>query len=254
MKSSKTYTPILEGQHNFRDLGGLPAAKGSVIRTGVLFRSGDLSAITDQDIALLEHLSLATIIDFRSERERRYRPNRPVATVREIKSIAIDDPARDQVAAYLEANDAAGLENLLINDYRRIVRENHGAYQRFLGALADGVQLPVVFHCAAGKDRTGLAVVFLLTALGVDFDAIYDDYIASSQRNAALNESFIAKLNAQGRNGEIIRPLLEVKRTYLDAALTEINETYGSLDAFVVDALKADTEKLREKFLEPVCS
>ena len=102
------FTPILEGQHNFRDLGGLPASEGLVTRSGLLYRSGDLNSITDNDVDVLERLGLAGIIDFRSVRERLNRPDRWIPSVREIKNIAINDSAREQALVYLNNNDADG--------------------------------------------------------------------------------------------------------------------------------------------------
>ena len=250
--NNSSVLPILEGQRNFRDLGGLPAGNGCVTRSGMIYRSGDLSAITDNDIAVLENIGLTMVIDFRSEREKSKRPNREIRSVREIKNIAINDSARDMAMEYIARNDAAGLENVLIKDYRRIVRENQEEYRQFLNELAFTPHLPVVFHCVAGKDRTGLAAVFLLTALGVQFDAIFYDYIASVVYNAMLTTKLINKINEKGHNGEIIRPLLEVKKEYLDAALMEIRKNHGDLHAFVINALKADVTRLQERFLEPV--
>jgi protein-tyrosine phosphatase len=246
--------PILEGQHNFRDLGGLPAGNGFVTRHGLIYRSGDFSSLTDKDIAVLENIGLTRIIDFRSERERMKRPNRLIPSVRETIHLSINDSSREKAMEYFARNDAASLENVLINDYRRIIQENQEEYRQFLSELAFSPHLPVVFHCAAGKDRTGLAAVFLLTALGVDFDSVFDDYVASVIHNAALTAKLINKINARGHNGETIRPLLEVKKEYLDAALDEIRENNGDLHGFVVNNLQADVARLQERFLEPSSS
>ncbi len=251
--NNSSFLSILEGQRNFRDLGGLPAGNGCVIKSGMIYRSGDLSAITDNDINALENIGLALVIDFRSDRERSKRPNREIRSVKEIKNITINDSARDMAMEYIARNDAASLEQVLQNDYRRIIRENQNEYRQFLNELAFSPHLPVVFHCVAGKDRTGLAAVFLLTALGVQFDSIFADYIASVNYNAALTTKLINKINEKGHNGEIVRPLLEVKKEYLDAALTEIRESHDDLHTFVIKALKADVARLRERFVEPVC-
>jgi protein-tyrosine phosphatase len=250
--NQSSFSPILEGQHNFRDLGGLPAGNGFMLRTGMIYRSGDLSSITDNDIAVLENIGITLVIDFRSERERINRPNRVIRSVKETRNIAINDSAREKAMEYITQNDAAGLESVLQNDYRRIIRENQEEYRQFFHELAFSPHLPVVFHCVAGKDRTGLAAVFLLTALGVEFDLVFKDYIASVIRNAALTTKLINKINEKGHNGEIIRPLLEVKKEYLDAALTEIRENHGDLHTFVINTLKADEARLQERFLEPV--
>jgi protein-tyrosine phosphatase len=243
---------ILEGQYNFRDLGGLPAGNGFQTRSGMIYRSGDLNSITDTDIALMEKIGLALIIDFRSERERIHRPNREIPSVRKIRTLPINDSARETAMEYIAENNAAELENVLISDYRRIIRENQEEYRQFLNELASTPYLPLVFHCTAGKDRTGLAAVFLLTALGVEFNSVFQDYTASNIYNAERMAMIINRMNETGRNGEIIRPLLEIKKEYLDAALAEISENYGGLHNFVIDTLKADVTRLKERFLKPV--
>lgn len=243
--------PLLDGQHNFRDMGGLPAQGGCIVRPGVLYRSGDLGSLTDRDVAILEDIGIALVIDFRSERERIKRPNRPISTAKAVRQLAITDVARDMVTESLPRNDPAEIEALLVWEYRRIVRENGAEYRLFLEELAQTPHLPLVFHCTAGKDRTGLAALFLLTALEVDFDAILDDYVASNRCNAALTKKIISRMNARTQNGEAWRPLLEVKKDYLDAALETIGQRHGGLQSFVRDVLKADAGRLKKRFLEP---
>lgn len=241
---------ILKSQLNFRDLGGLPAADGRKVKPGLLFRSGELYSLSDEDIRYLESINLALVIDFRAQREILKRPDKKISSVRDHIHIDIHDTARDTAEQFLAQNDAAGLANVLVRDYRRLVNDHQKDFSRFLHILACTEELPAVFHCAAGKDRTGLAAVFLLAALGVDIETIRHDYIATNDYTIDYTRKIIEKVITNGQNGEILRPLFEVRNEYLNAALDEIDNNFGGLYTFVRETLKADVVKLQDKFLE----
>jgi protein-tyrosine phosphatase len=240
---------ILSSQLNFRDLGGIQNIDGRKVKPGLLFRSGDFFTLSPEDIRKLEELKLAVIIDLRAKREIISRPDKTISTVKEIIHIDIHDAARDKAEKFLEENDAKGLETVLIGDYVRMVNVHQHDFRRFLGILANTNNLPLVYHCAAGKDRTGLATVFLLSALGVDMENIWKDYMVTNEYAGYYTQKIILKVTASGLNGEILRPLLEVRHEYLESALIEIDRKYYNLQNFVTDVLKADCKKLQKKYL-----
>ena len=177
---SDTFTPVLSGQHNFRDLGGIPAKDGRRLKPGMIYRSGDLHSISDEDIKTLTQLGPAMIIDFRSPREIEKRPNQVIPTVKEIKYLPIYDAPRDLAAKYVEEGNEEGLKQLLILEYERIILHYVTEYKQFLFEVAHNSNIPLVFQCSAGKDRTGLATIFLLSALGVGMDEIVGDYFRTN--------------------------------------------------------------------------
>jgi protein-tyrosine phosphatase len=247
--TSDTFRPILVGQHNFRDLGGIKTKDNKTIKPGLLFRSGDLFSITDDDIAVMQKLRLKMIIDFRSEREFTKRPNREIPGIKEIKHLPIYDAPRELAAQYLDEGNANGIKHLLVDEYARIIVQYTDVYRQFLTILAQTPNVPLVFQCSAGKDRTGLATIFLLTALGVDPDVILKDYFLTNIYAQALAVEIIGKLNNDGYNGEIMRPMFEVRQEYIDSAILTINLHYGSLGNYVFEELHADKEVLRRRFL-----
>jgi protein-tyrosine phosphatase len=248
-KSKAASQVLLQSQPNFRDLGGIVTNNGKKIRTGLIFRSGDLHSISDEDVAKLEEIGLATIIDFRSEREREWRPDKKIRTVRNIYHMTIPDAVRDQATEFLKQNDLISLESLLIDEYRRMVTEHRKEFAALLNLIANTDDLPLVFHCAAGKDRTGLAAIFLLTALGVSMDLILEDYYSTNGYNAGYAEKMISRIKESGYNGELMRPMLEVRKDYLDAALHEIEHRYGGLSTYLTETLNVDIVKLKNRYL-----
>lgn len=194
-------------------------------------------------------MKLASVIDLRAQREIDVRPDKQIGTVREVIHIDIHDAARDKAQKFLESNDADGLETVLIGDYVRMVNIHQDDFRRFLEVLANTDNLPLVYHCAAGKDRTGLVTLFFLSALGVDLENIWADYLDSNRYSEPTILRIIRKVTESGMNGELLRPLLEVRKEYLQAALDEIDLKYGGLQSFVIEVLKADCEKLQKKYL-----
>ena len=245
-----TFTPVLTGQHNFRDLGGILTNDGKRISPGLLYRSGDLHSITDEDLKTLTQLGLAMIIDFRSPREIEKRPNREIPGVKEVKHLPIYDAPRDLAARYVEESNEEGLKQLLIGEYERIILHYTAEYRQFLHEVVHNPNVPLVFHCSAGKDRTGLATIFLLTALGVGKEEILEDYFRTNIFAQAHAHEIIGILNNDGHNGELMRPMLEVRQEYLDAAFSAIHEQYGNLEGYVIGELDAEPELLRARYLE----
>jgi protein-tyrosine phosphatase len=235
---------ILSTQPNFRDLGGIQTKQGTKIKPGLIFRSGDLSMLDDRDVALLEEMDLRTIVDFRSDREISKRPDRLIPTVVNRIHLPIEDAARELAMRLFDDRNAEGLKQLLVDDYRRMIREHTDAFRGLFSALQEEDHLPLVFHCAAGKDRTGMAAWFLLTALDVPEEIIREDYLATNIFSKSFADKIVAKIEAQGMHGEIMRPLLEVREEYIDAALEVIEKEFGGMERFLGEELRIDRSRL----------
>jgi len=241
---------FLESQPNFRSLEGILTRSGRRFRKNLVYRSGSLNKLSLKDKARLEEIGLALVIDFRSDREVMSHPSDMISTVKQTFRITIADAARDRAMEFLEKSDAKGLEQVLVGDYRRMIKDDSGHFAEFFRVLEQTGDLPLVYHCAAGKDRTGIATVLLLSALGVDMETIMRDYFLSNVRLGSFIEKLIKKLYEQGKNGEIIRPMMEVRTEYLKAAIDEIDTSFGGMENYLSHVLKADTELLKAKYLE----
>jgi protein-tyrosine phosphatase len=221
---------------NFRDLGGLPLASGGVTRHGRLYRSPRLTGLTDADIAMLEGQAIAAIVDFRGEHEAEAAPVAlPPALMQRRLSFAIEP----QSGARIRAAEAIGevsheiVHAIMVESYRGYVTDHAETYARFIRLVA-AAEGPVVFHCSAGKDRTGFGAALLLAALGVTQEAIVADYLRT-------NTDWVPPADIGARVPESYRrALLGVDAAYLAAAFDMLDRDHGGAERFARRALGDD--------------
>jgi protein-tyrosine phosphatase len=241
---------LLEGAPNFRDLGGYATHDGRRVKRGQLFRSGVLADLSDDDLVVLEErIGIKTVVDLRSPEEVASRPNRLPRG-----AVAIEVPVTDvsmsplAVAAKLESGNSEGLgPEMLLTGNRAFARELRAAFATMLQLAMDEQHRPMVFHCTAGKDRTGFASAIVLLALGVPKETVVDDYLFS---NACLEERHADLLERVGdrvAERERLLAFLQVRREYLEAGLDTITEDHGTIDDYLRDALTVNDEQ-RERF------
>lgn len=230
--------------YNVRELGGYPVQDGKRrVKWGLLYRAGELSSREpgpqdENDKKLLEERNIVTVVDFRGADEREAHPDPRLKTVRNWVNLPIGTGNMARVPVSTE--DAAEAEMLKM--YEILPEEALPLYRVFFEMLTDPVNTPILYHCTAGKDRTGLASALLLYALGADMALIFDDYLESF---ALLRERFTFFLAAK----PYLAPFMMVKRIYLETALARI-EQYGGLDHYIQNELGVNTRRLRELYTE----
>lgn len=235
----------VEGAWNLRDLGGLAGANGRRVRHGQLIRSGELAGLSESGAARLAELGLARIIDFRSEVERGQAPTtaKAIAHVSRWHNDAersLGDPAPFVERCIISADQTRRMTEDM---YRRMPFQQHGAFSALITQLLSGG--PVLFHCAAGKDRTGVAAALVLSLLGVEREAIRQDYAAT---DAALEH--IVALFVGRTGGDRVRaaprahwlPLLQADPIYLDVMFDAIKQSHGSVETYAHDCLRQPTD------------
>ncbi|NMF87018.1 tyrosine-protein phosphatase [Aromatoleum petrolei] len=233
---------VLTGAPNFRDLGGHPTQDGRRIRRARIFRSGSLSGLTPRDLDAIVKLGIRLICDLRSQAERNAAPNRWLGDhgARELH-IDISADLRAGNAELLEIlrrdPSAAGARRMMLQTYRYLpgafARPLRGLFARLVGS--DG--LPAVFHCTAGKDRTGFLVALLLHALGVERKTIYQDYLASAAACCQRFRDSAARAMAIHLGGALdasaIDVICGVEACYLDESFSAMVATHGSVDFYL---------------------
>ena len=259
----------LEKAPNARDLGGYVGAGGRRVRRGLLYRADSLHRLSDADLAVLAGLKLACLIDMRSphEVESVGQDRLPTPAPAQLISLPLHDPEAKifvsvgvllgrSTATELPVGDSANAAHLMRQLYRWFVSSPF-ARRTFAAAvriIADGEALPLMFHCTAGKDRTGWLSAILLTALGVDRDQVIADYLMTEQLNAGSNEYLLTVLADRMPDPLAARPLLEARREYIEAAFAEADAIFGGMDGYLRDGLDLDESTLtalRSHLLEP---
>ncbi|WP_330256688.1 tyrosine-protein phosphatase [Nocardia sp. NBC_00565] len=219
----------LQGVQNGRDAGGYRTTDGRWIRTGLVYRTGQLNNATLADLAELSRRDIRFVDDLRTVYERTLGPDRiPPGATAQVDDVIGQAPPQTLITTLTGGNDL----------YRAFITAP-GANEAFTSVLRDIIDTKdgaVLYHCTAGKDRTGWTSAVLLTILGVDRDTVTQDYLLSNQyRNANPND-----------------PLNGVSTAWLDAAFDQANQTYGSFDNYVRDGLQLsadDVAALKAKML-----
>lgn len=164
---------------NFRDLGGMPTETGKRLRHGMLFRSGSLSALTAAEARYLrDELGVRIVLDLRTADEQAQAPSRELAAAGVgIRPLPLDRETSYAYQAWQGRGHAGEFD--VTDGYLGYLRNSGSTLARGVRALAQPGALPAVVHCTLGKDRTGVFVALLLRCLGVDVEAVADDYAAS---------------------------------------------------------------------------
>ncbi len=234
----------LEGAYNFRDLGGLKTEDNRFIKWGHLYRAGDLSTLTEWDVNYLKHLGIQTLVDFRTDEEVTAAPN---VNLHFLKSVRLPiTPGNLGVSSLKDLlhkqNDE--LKTFMTSLYQSLVTEEESLsrYRNLFHLLQEPFNTPLVYHCSAGKDRTGMATALILYSLGVSEDIIFQDYM---QSNVFLEDKY-AHYSKEYPN---LTSLFTVTPDFLEAAFDAIKENYGSISQFIEKTLHVDTQKLKELYL-----
>lgn len=241
-----------QGALNTRDLGGYRTESGLVVRYGQVFRSDGLGKLTDAGVAKLGSLGLDVAFDFRVTGEIGGNgPNKLPAGVTSTNLPLSDNGVLATVIAAVSSGDPVKQQEMLgdgkaakfMEDVNRSFVTDPSKRAQFatvLKAVAQGDT--VLFNCSSGKDRTGWMSAVLLTALGVDKETVYRDFLASNDFLRPGIDATIEQMVASGalRDPDLIRPMLGVQRLFLDAAFDEVRKVYGSFDAYLRDGLGID--------------
>jgi protein-tyrosine phosphatase len=242
----------LSGVRNFRDLGGYRAFDRRTIRRGLLYRSANLHNLTDKDLQRLDRLSLKRVVDFRADFEKTSEPDRlPMDSNIQVLEIPILDTSTD-VALSLEQQIKAGKVDdinptkLLIDANIQLATEFTPQYRRFIHEVLAANGQPILFHCTAGKDRTGFAAAILLRILDVPLETVMFDYLLSNQYYfKPLRRNLIIIALAKGlKTARVVAGFLEVKASFLSTAFETINWQYGSFDEYVRQGLGFTQEQV----------
>jgi protein-tyrosine phosphatase len=252
-----------QGIDNFRDLGGYPTTDGKQVKWGLLYRTGTLAHATASDLQALHALQLRTLIDFRSTQEKEEEPNHLPDPVpfRVVEIPTLDEGNATLVSEIFERVETGNFEGFdpdatMIAGNRQFATEFTPQFSLFMQEIIAAEGAPVLWHCSAGKDRTGFAAAVLLRILGVDQATVMRDYLASQAPALESRKSTLMMLRLfKGEEAaDKLAVLMGVEEAWLTAAFEEIDAHWGSFDNYVREGLgltDQDVSRLRDNLLTP---
>ncbi len=248
---------------NFRDFGGYQTQGGAWLKKGLLYRSGKLAGATDADLERLSALQIKTICDLRSEREKQEEPDRFPNVV---PTTFFNIPMRPIVDYH--ARSWGRLFSLMFGEERKIdyIAESYKAYREYatgylpqLKALFERISnpdnLPLLIHCSAGKDRTGVVSSLIQQILGVPVDTVMDDYLKTNGNLSVYTAEIVRRLKRLAYFGvpwKMYMPLLDARSDFLNAAFTQVKEEFGVFDEWArsgIDFSEKEQNAFSEIFL-----
>ena len=236
---------------------------GRTVKPGLVYRSGELPRLTDEDLAKLEALGIKTVVNFLTEQEIKVhgRDRLPEGVTAIALPIAGGDIASGGLAAeILKARQTADFSGVPVElnaqIHRLLVTDAQQQYASLLRLVADPRNRPIVFHCSHGVHRTGTAAAILLAALGVPAATIERDYLLSNNYRQAEVNRRLGELRERAAKNQGITPqdvdmtntraFYILKPSYIRASLEEIEKEYRSLDHYLHHALGVTEQELSQ--------
>ncbi|GAB6010611.1 tyrosine-protein phosphatase [Viscerimonas tarda] len=232
----------MAGGYNFRDLGGIRNNDGKYIKWGQLFRSDDLYKLSESDLNYLSSNPIVSLVDFRTDEEVKSAPDKVPASVKSSYHLPIDagSLSMEELAEF----SIPQMDSIMMSMNVKLVSDSLCVkqYREFFGILQNEKNIPVMFHCSAGKDRTGMGTALVLFALNVDEKVILEDYLASAMY---LGDKY-ADITNEYPN---LKPLYDVKPEFLLAGIEQLKKSYGSPENYLKKVLHVDIDLFRQKYL-----
>lgn len=246
ISDSSTREVKLQGAVNFRDLGGYKTKTGKHVKTNVIYRSAALNTLTEQDLAKLTSLHLKYDFDFRGPFEVKTAPDKiPSGTIR-ISLPAGSENIGDSnymknMGKYMKS------DSFLISFYTVLTPFKERYTPLFDSLLANKSVSPILFHCTAGKDRTGIAAALILYALGVDEETIFNDYEATNYYRRNENAKAIAQMTKYyGMDEKTASSMMGAKKEYIQSTFTTIKTEYGTIDNYLEKVMGLNDKKIKQ--------
>jgi len=240
----------LEGALNWRDLGGYETGDGRVTCWGRVYRSDGLDQLTDADLDLIADLGIRLVIDFRVDREVDEAPSRlpDHPDLRRQRLPIGEDVAATSVIDRLQSGEITKYSaEDVATTYERILEDAAHEFGVAVTHAADPANHPMVFHCTAGKDRTGLMAMLLLGALGVPDEVIARDYeLTTHYRSSKRLLILRPQLEAAGVDVDAVLPFLTAQAPVMAATIAALEARHGSVASYLTGPAEVSEETLAD--------
>ena len=252
----------LDGQPNFRDLGGYKTVDGKSVKWGQVFRSGRLPKLTDEDVMLLDSLGIKTVINFLTQLEIDVKgeDRLPMGIEEILLPIDTEEGSGGLAKEILRASQTGDFSNVPVEInpeiHRILINRSNKEYAQLIREILNSSNRPMVFHCSHGIHRTGTGAAILLSILGVPWETVREDYLLSNDFRKEEVEQRLEQLRQLAAKNQGIAPeevdmtniyafyILEGK--YIDAALDEVIKKYGSMDNYIKEGLGITDDEIKQ--------
>jgi len=244
----------LATSYNFRDIGGYLTKENQRMRWGLIFRSAHLAELTDDDHELLGRIGIKLVCDFRTFEEAEAQPDRlPADGSMEYLHMPIAhgkfDPA--EAIGRIKQGDISWLtDDFMTNNYLKQIDDFADLWKQFFERLMDHCSRPLVFHCTAGKDRTGVCAALILLSAGVPESTVIDDHALSNIYNAPVIDRIKQEIRKFGINPDDMQSYLSAPREAMQAVVAHLRNNYGSATEYLVEKAGVDRRDLEELMRE----
>lgn len=242
----------LKGVNNFRDIGGYKTEDGRRVKWNKFYRSDALGTLTMEDIEYVKKLGVKAVFDYRSnmEVEKSPDPNIDGIELFNISAMRALDKSDKNFSMFDLIKKEGSLKHIdkdmLKNGYKDMVINNE-AFRETIKYIDKKENTPIIFHCTAGKDRTGLAAALILIALGVSKEIILEDYMLTNTYIKSNNDRLMKPIISMLKDKEsidIFKALMGVKKEYILESFNTIKDNYGTIENYLNKEYGLDDEKL----------
>lgn len=240
--------------NNFRSIGNIRNVDGRALKEGKLYRSANLFKLKRKSFKEIDRLEIGEIIDLRNSKEIAKKPDHlpPGIMYKNYSAFEDEGDQLDQAKKLVLKGKVNGsdAEKRMLDFYKDYVTENPEIIKKIIAKILESNK-PVLYHCTAGKDRTGIITALILTILKFDKETIYNDYLLSNNyRKKLINKRLNLAENLHflypKMDIKVLEKLSWVETAYLDASFNQINKEYGSTEKYIQDVLGINEDKRKE--------
>ena len=241
---------------NFRDVGGLKTQDGHTLKTGVLFRSDELSKLTDADVAKLQEFNIKLICDLRSPQESqkkqpRVAPNSSIQVVNiPLHEQATQDGSRKKLLSFLFGKTGGDqFREFSRGYYQHIAFDQTARIREVITLLSKDENLPALIHCTAGKDRTGFLSAVIQLLVGVPYESVMEDYLRTNDYFGPRLEKVIKVMRVMTLfqvSPDRMRLILMAHPEFLEEVHANIVKQFGSIETYLCEACEIDPNTLQK--------